>query len=153
MSAERIERAGRISASNTRLLHTRRSTRVCKIEQRLERTLRSRSDDRVDCALANVADRAEPEPDSLVADDSELVSRLVHVGRQQLEPDLPRFIDVLDDAVGVADLRRQQRGHEIGRMVDLEPRRVERDDRVGDGVRLVESIAAERLDLRRRSPR
>ena len=62
---------------------------------------------------------------------------------------LTRLVDVLDDVVGIADLRRHQRCHEISWVVRLEPTRVIRDDRVGDRVRLAEAIAAEGLELAR----
>ena len=74
------------SAPRTRACCTaRRSTRSHEVEQRRERPLRARGEDRVDRRASDVADRAEPEADPLVADHGELVARLVHVGRQHLD--------------------------------------------------------------------
>ena len=104
---------------------------------------------RLDGAPADVADGAEAEADPLLAHDGELEARLVHVRRQHLEAQLARLVDVLHHLVGVADFRRQQRRHELGRVVRLEPRRLVATDRVRHRVRLVEAVAAEGLDLRR----
>ena len=48
---------------------------------------------------------------------------------------------------------REQRRHELGRVVRLEPRGLVGQDRVRHRVRLVEAVAAEGLDLRGRAPR
>ena len=106
-------------------------------------------DDGRDGPFAHVAYRAQPEPDPLSGDDRELITRFVHAGRQDQQVELARLVDVLHDAVGVADFRRQQRRHVLGGIVHLEPRGLVRQDRVRDGVRLVEPVASERLDLRR----
>jgi hypothetical protein len=136
------------SASNTRLLHARRSTRSTKSKKSLYGpVLGARGEHRVDRALADVAHRAEAEADALVADDGELVAALVDVGGEDLDPHLARLGHVLHHRVGVADAARQERGHEVGRVVRLEVRRVVRHHRVGDRVRLVEAVAPERLDL------
>ncbi len=105
-----------------------------EIEYGAERPLFSSGQNRIDGRLADVADRPEPEANLLVADDGELIARLVHVRRQDLQAKLARFVDVFHDAVGVADAARQERRHELGGMVRLEIRRVVADDRVGDGV-------------------
>src|SRR5256886_13019697 len=69
-------------------------------------------------------------------------------GGEDLEPQLARLVDVAHHGVGVADLRRQQRGHELGCVVRLEPGRLVGEHRVRYRVRFVEPVAAERLDLR-----
>ena len=147
VTAEAVERARLNERLEHALVADAQVNAIGEIEQRLERAIRARRDNRIDRRAADVSDCAESEADSLLADDGELVSRLVDIRRQQLEPEVARFVDVLDDAVGVADLRRQQRRHEVGGEVRLEPRGVVRDDRVRDRVRLVESIPAERLEL------
>ena len=120
---------------------------VAQLDERAVRTSLPPRDDRCDRALADVADGAEPEADPPLTDDRELVARFVHVGREDLQVELARLVDVLHDAVGVADFRREQRRHVLGGIVDLEPRRLVRQDRIRYGVRLVEPVAAERLDL------
>ena len=53
----------------------------------------------------------------------------------------------LHDVLRAVHFARHQRRHEVPRVVHLEPRRLIRDQRVGDGVRLVEAVARERLDV------
>ena len=110
---------------------------VAQLHERAIGRLASTRDDRGDRALAD-----------MVPDDRELVARFVYVGRQDLQVELARLVDVLYDQIGVADFRRQQRRHVLRGIVRLEPRRLVGKDRVGDGVGLVEAVAAERLDLR-----
>ena len=121
---------------------------LAEIENRAEwPVVATRGQDRVDGGTADVANRAEPKTNALVADDGELVAGLDDIGREHLEVELASLVDELHDAVRVADGRRQQRRHELGRMVRFEPRRLIRENRVGDGVRLVEAVSAERFDL------
>ena len=121
---------------------------VAQLDERVIRRRLASRDDGGDSTFADIPYRAQSKSYPLITDDCELITRLVHVGREDLKGELTRFVDVLHDAIGVADFRRQQRRHEFGRIVDLEPGRLVREDRVGDGVRLVEAVAAERLDLR-----
>src|SRR5207237_5786487 len=129
---------------------------LAKIEQRAERSVfPTRGDNRIDCGATDVTNGAESEPNLRVTDDGELVSGFVDVGGENLDTglrraghvELTRFVDVLDDVVGVTDLRGEQRGHEVGGVVRLQPGGVVRDDRVGDRVRLDEAVAAEGFDL------
>ena len=140
-----------ISASNTRLLHTRRSTRSQRSKKRRERAVfAARGEDRVDRARPTLRIAPSPKRIRFVADDGELVARLVHVGRQHLDAPISRASLMYFTTLSVSPMqRRQQRRHEVGGVVRLEPRRVVRDDRVRDRVRLVEAVAAERLDLAR----
>ena len=105
-------------------------------------------EDRFDRPLTHVLDRAQAEADALVAHHRELEARLVHVGGEDEEAQLARLVDVTHHVVGIADLRRQQRGHELRGVVRLEPRRLVGEHGVRDRVRLVEPVAAEGLDLR-----
>src|SRR5687767_4341735 len=68
---------------------------LAEVEQRLGWLLRARREHRVDCRLADVPDRAESESDPLLADDRELVARLVHVRGEYLDPELARLVDEL----------------------------------------------------------
>jgi len=61
--------------------------------------------------------------------------------------ELARLVDVLHTD-RCCRFRGQQRRHELGGIIGLEPRGLIRKDRIRDGVRLVEAVAAERLDLR-----
>src|SRR4029079_3385423 len=117
------------------------------IIERRERTFSSSGKNRIDRRPADVAYRAESEADSLFADHRELVAGFVDVGRKHLDADFARLVDELDDAVGIADRRRQERRHELVRIVRLEPRGVIRNDGIRDGMRLIETVAPERLDL------
>ena len=54
----------------------------------------------------------------------------------------------MDVLVGVADFRRQQRRHELGRVICFEPRRLEGNHTVRNAVGFVEAIPAKRLNLR-----
>ncbi len=69
----------------------------------------------------------------------------LHVGRDDGDVHLAAFGDVLHDVLGLRGFAGEQRGHELDRVVGLEPRRVIREQRVGGGVRLVEAVAGELL--------
>src|SRR5205085_473111 len=58
-------------------------------------------EDRLDRAFAHVLDRAEAKADALVAHHGELEARLVHVGGEDLEPQLARLVDVAHHGVAV----------------------------------------------------
>ena len=104
-----------------------------------------RSEDRLDGALSDAFDRAQAEAEVL-ADDGEGVVRLIDVRRQDLDPHLRRLVDELHHLLGAIHLRGHQRGHEGPRVMHLEPCRLIRDERVGDGVRFRKSVAREWLD-------
>ena len=106
-------------------------------------------DDRVDGLAADPLDRRQAEMDLPLVGDPELRLPLVDVRRQDLDPHPPAVVDVLDEvllALGAVHLRREQGGHELGRVVRLEVGRLEGDEGVRRGVRLVEPVAAEELD-------
>ena len=109
--------------------------------------LTSRHYDRVDRRASHVSDRAKSEANALVADHGKAIATLIDIRRQDLKSEVARFVDVFHHRIGVADTCRQQRGHELGRVVHLEVRGVVREHRVRHRVRLVEAIAAEGLDL------
>src|SRR5438105_2313233 len=148
MTTDVIESAGGDERLEDPLVAQTQIDALAQIEDRRERTLvTARQENRVDRRAADVADRAEPKTDPLVADDGKLIPRFIHIGWEHLDVELTRLVDELHDAVRVADRRRQQRRHEVGGMVRLKPRRLIRQNRVSDRVRLVEAVAAEGLDL------
>ena len=69
----------------------------------------------------------------------------VHVRRQHRDAHLAALVDVLHHLVGVARFRRQQRGHEVDRVVRLQVAGDVGQERVGGRVRLVEAVARELL--------
>jgi hypothetical protein len=101
---------------------------LAEIVERGEGALGARGDDRLGGAAADVADGAEAEADALVADHGELPARLVDVRREDLDPEVARLVDVLHHRVGVADAGREHRGHELRRVVRLEPGGLVRED-------------------------
>src|SRR2546423_10757500 len=131
---------------------------LAELEQRLEWSVRlPGADDGINRGSSDVPHSAQPKADLGLPDDGELVAGLVDIRRKDFNSrlfsagnmELPRLVDVLHDAVGIADLRRHQSGHEIGGEVGLEPGGLVRDDGVRDRVRLVEAVPAEGLDLAR----
>ena len=116
----------------------------------------ARLQDRLNRRAAHAPHRAQTEADRAVPDDGEFPAALVHVGwqddqavvqRGQVTPDFAALADVLHDIVGLVEHRRQQRGHEIGRIVALQPCGLVGEQRIGGRVRFVETVAAEGLDL------
>ncbi len=106
--AEPVQSAGPDECFDDALIVEAQIDAAAKIEQRAERpVLLASRDDRVDGRAADAADRAQPEADARVAHDRELVARLVDVRRQHLEAEGAALVDVADDAIGVADLRRE----------------------------------------------
>ena len=69
----------------------------------------------------------------------------VDVGRQDRDAELAALAEVHRQLVGVLRLDREQRRHEVPRVVRLEIRRLVREQRVGRRVRLVEAVAGEEL--------
>src|SRR5881275_723889 len=108
MAAERIHRAGVNEGFEDALVADPQIDSLAEVEERAERTiLRACTDDGIDRGSSDIANTAEPKTNTGVADDSELVARLVDIRRQNLEArffcpghmELARLIDVLDDVV------------------------------------------------------
>jgi len=102
LASEGITRPASISDSMTRLLHSRRSMRSHN-----STSVRYGADCRPAMMEAiappDIAHRTQPEPDPPISDDRELVAGLVHVGCEDLQVELASLVDVLHDAIGVAD--------------------------------------------------
>ena len=154
---ERVQRAGRDQSLARPLVHRLHVGPLQQVEEAVEgAALLPRLQDRLDRRRPQAANRTEPEADRLGAHHRELPPAFVHVGRQHLQPvlqprhvapQLPALAHVLDHVVRLVDNRREQRRHELGRVVALQPRGLVRQQRVGGGVGLVEAVAAEGLDL------
>ena len=144
-----------ISASIERLLTVRASTRSQKSHSDVKSpVLRARLLDRLHRRVADALDGVQPEAD-VALHDHELVVGEVHVRRQDLDPHRLGLVDEERDLVlGVHD-RGDQRGHVLGGVVGLQPRRPVGDQRVTGGVGLVERVVGgllvgrpQRLDRR-----
>ena len=129
-----------------------------EVLDRRERAVRgARSEQPLDRARADVLDLREAEADRAARavgarglGDAEVGVRGVHVGRQHLDAEPRALGDGRGDALlrprRVRAGRDQHRRHELDRVVRLQVRRAVRDHPVGEGVRLVEGVARERLD-------
>jgi len=129
---------------------------LAEIQQVGERSVgRARSHDRLAGALAYALHRAQAVADRLWLGRLEHVGRGVDVRRQHREAQRPRLVEEADHLVGVVHVRGQHRGHELRRVVHLQPRGLVGDQRVRRRVRLVEAVLGELLhqveDLRRRA--
>ena len=108
---------------------------------------RTRLDDRLDRRTAGAFDRAEAEANRLRVDRNESILRGVDIGWQKRDAVGNRVLVELTHLVGIVHRRRQVRGHERARMVDLKIRGLISDPCVRGGVRLVEAVAGELLHL------
>ena len=112
---------------------------------------RARREDGLDRVLAHPLDGAQPETDQLLARllriraHAERQLGIVHVRRQHGEAVGARLGDVRDHLVGIVLLRGEQRGHELDRMVRLQPGRLIRDQSIRGGMALVERVGRELL--------
>ena len=140
-----------MSASIARLLTARGSTRVQKSQIDPNSPPSSRA-----ALIASTAakpdalDRVEPEADVAV-DDDELVVGEVDVGRQDVDPHALGLGGEERDLVLRVHDRGDQRGHVLGGVVGLQPRRAVGDQRVARGVGLVERVVGRAL-VRRPQP-
>ena len=97
---------------------------------------------------SDVLHRAQAEANRialLVANRRERVLAGIDIGRQHANIHFAAFVDVLHDLRHVAGFRREQRGHEIDRIVRLQISRYECQKRISRRVRLVEAVSGELL--------
>ena len=94
--------------------------------------------------MADVLDGGEAEADAC-GDGGEVGVGDLDVGRDDGDVHLAALGDVLDDVFGLGGFAGEQRGHELDRVVGLEPGGVIGEQRVGGGVRLVEAVSGELL--------
>ena len=102
--------------------------------------------DRDNRVVADVLDRRQPKADGLArirAHRREVGIRHLHAGRHHGDIHLAALGDVLHHVLRLRCLAGQKRGHELHRVVRLQPRRVIRQQRVGGGVGFVEAIPGE----------
>src|SRR3954469_2946797 len=125
-------------------------------------------EDSLDGVFPDSLDGAESEADELLAGrvrtDAAREIGLVHVRGQHGNPVRARLRDVRHHLVGVVLLGREQRRHELDRMVRLEPRRLVSDQTISRTVALIETIFRKlfhqienivcgfRIDTARRTP-
>ncbi|OQA00699.1 MAG: hypothetical protein BWY71_00651 [Planctomycetes bacterium ADurb.Bin412] len=82
----------------------------------------------------------------LVINDRKIGKTLIDVRRQNIDPHLPAFVNIFGHLLRRSHFKRQQRRHELRRIMRLEIRRLKCQNRILAGVALVESIAPEPLD-------
>ncbi len=98
--------------------------------------------------MADVLDGGEAEADGLAlfsGDGGEVGVGDLDVRRDDGDVHLAALADVLDDVFGLGGFAGEQRGHELDRIVRLEPRGVVREQSVSGRVRLVEAVSSELL--------
>ena len=119
---------------------------LAEIEQVAElASLPPRLDDALAHALAHALHRAQAVADGAGIGGHEHEVRMVHVRRPHVEAQPARFVEEADHLLGLVHVRGQRGGHELGRVVLLQPRGLVGDQRVRGGVRLVEAVAGELL--------
>ncbi|MNM42531.1 hypothetical protein D3C81_533730 [compost metagenome] len=96
-------------------------------------------------ALADALDRAQAVLDGVRRGRFKHEGGLVHLRRQHGQAEVAHLVQEADHLFGVVHVRRQRRGHELGRVMALEPGRLVTDQGVGGSVRLVEAVAGELL--------
>ena len=133
-----------MSDSITRLFITRRSTFSQNSQKLLKRPPTSFAclDDGLDGVAAYVLHRGKAEANG-VAVGRELRAGDLHVRRLDGDAHFAALADVLHDVVGLGGFRREQRGHELDRVMRLEISGLIGHQRVRRGVRLIESVAGE----------
>ena len=104
--------------------------------------LLARGNNRFNGIAADILHRGQAEADGLSMWREVRVGD-IDIGRLDGNAHLAAFVDVLDDVVGRAGDRRQQRRHEFDRIVRLQIGRVIGEQGVGGGVRLVEAVSGE----------
>ena len=125
LRAERIERAGLDQRFDRRPAAGLRIDPLAEIEQARERpVLLARGDDRLGRAAAAALDRAQAEQ-NLAVGDGEIDVRAIHVRRHDLDVHPLGSLPVLDERVlalevAARNVARQQRRHELDRIVRLE---------------------------------
>ena len=144
-----VERAGFDQTFHAALVGVARVNTRAKIEQARERAvLRAILDDRLDRFFADALDRAERKAQQFVVLDAEMHAGFVDVRREHVQPDAPRFVDVLDDLVGLALFERHVSGHEFSGVIGFQIRRLIRHERIRGGVRFVKTVFGELRDQR-----
>ena len=144
---ERVSRAALDERLEHALVATRQIDASAEIVKGAERTtLPSHFDDPLDRALPDVLHRAEAEADALRCD-RESERRLVHIRWQHRDAHTPALRDGDRDTLGRSHLRGEHRRHVLDRVVRLQVGGVVRDHAIDSGVRAVESVARERLEV------
>src|ERR1700749_3275693 len=139
---KRVERPGADQTLDNALARTLFADALCEIEDRAERTLGVRLDDRGDRRLTDALDGGEAVTHGAL-DGRESRARLIHVGRKHpdaLSAKLRRILENLPRVV--CDVRHHSRVEVFG-VVRLQVRRLVSDVRVGNGVRAVEAVVCE----------
>jgi hypothetical protein len=150
--AEAVQRACLAEAFEHTLVHQAQVDRFAELPQRGEARLSlccelfARGEDAFDGVVADVLDGCETEANA-VACGREVGGRDLHVRRNDGDAQLAALTDVLHNVFGLRRFRGKQRGHELDRVVRLEPCGVICEQRVGSRVRLVEAVPGEPLHV------
>ena len=108
-------------------------------------TLITRFDNGLNRPFAYTFDCADAVNNLPVIVNVEMIQPGVNVGRQDLQPHSPTFIDQAHDLIGVIHIRRHDRCHKLRRIVRLQPKRLVGYQSIGRRVRFVKSITCEFL--------
>ena len=136
----RVERAAADQRLDRLLVHAAAVDALAEVPDRRElAALLPGLDHGVHRRSADVLHRVEHEAD-VAAGDDEVVSGLVHVGRQHLDPHLLAARDEERHLVLGRHHRGDEGGHVLGRVVGLEPRGAVGDERVARGVAAIEGV-------------
>ena len=142
----RVERAGLDQALEHPLVHQAQVDVFAERVQRIDPSeLLADGQNRQDRPFADVLDRAQPEAHALLGSTVKASSLAVDVRRQDRHAELAALPEIHRELVGVRRFDRQQRRHEVPRVVRLQIRRLVGDPGVGRRVRLVEAVAGEEL--------
>ncbi len=147
---EGVERARLHQRLDGALVQDRRVDAVAEVVEVGEgTTLLPRRHDVHDDAFTHVADRRKAEADRFTpwpVAHREVGERLVDVGDEHLDPQLPALVEEDGGLVLVGLDAGEQRGEVFDRMVRLQPGGLVGDVAVPHRVRLVERVVGERLD-------
>ncbi len=140
--AERVQRTGLDERLDYARVHDAEVDFLAELPEALETAADfiAGLDDGFDGVAADVLYRGQTEADG-ISMGGELCAGNLHVGRLDCDAHLLTLADVLDDVLGLRGFGRQQRGHELDRIVGLEIGRVVCHERIGCGVRFVESVS------------
>src|SRR5439155_26954476 len=140
-----VERPGLIERYDRRPTDRAGFYPLAEVEQVAERaaSLAGRND-RLPRTSATAFEGRESEV-KLPAADGEIDARAVHIGRNDVDPHPPTIFEVLDQRVfllevATRNVAREQRRHELDRIMGLEVGRHIGDQSIGGAVRLIKAV-------------
>ena len=114
---------------------------TAEVEQIGERAIRvTLPDEILDDTPADTFDRTKAIRDGIPAAHGKLVSRDIHIGPLECDSHLSAVVFEQHEPVGIVHIRGQHGRHQGFDVMGLQPGGLVRDERVGCGVRFVESV-------------